>query len=66
MITSGPAVMPTKPANTPLMVMEKSGFLNSAHEVNIAATAPAAAAKFVLRKMLATASASACAAKSEL
>ena len=42
------AVMATKPANAPFKIVGISGFPKTTQEINVAATAPAPAAKFVL------------------
>ena len=46
-----PAVMATRPASTPLRLMEMSGFLNRNQDVIMAAMAPAAAARLVVMAM---------------
>ena len=43
-----PAVIPTKPARIPLMVMERSGLPSLVQVVKVAVTAPAAAARLVV------------------
>ena len=49
-IKSAPAVIPTKPASEPFNVIERSGFLLRTHEVIIAPTTPAEAARVVVTK----------------
>ena len=45
---SAPAVIPTKPARTPLSAIDKSGFLRNNADITIEPSAPAAAASAVV------------------
>ena len=48
LITSAPAVIPTKPARDPLSTIDKSGFLLIDQDVIMAPTIPPAAARLVV------------------
>src|SRR6056297_513799 len=48
-----PAVIPTRPANAPFKLIPTSGFLNLIQEVAMANTAPVAAARLMVTKIMA-------------
>ena len=50
LITSAPAVIPTKPAKEPFNIIDRSGFLLIDHEATIAPIIPAAPARVVVTK----------------
>ena len=47
-VTSAPAVIPTRPARQPFKAIERSGFLDTIQETIMAPTMPAAAARDVV------------------